>query len=332
MNAVVSSPKEPTADTAVASKAAQPAPASPPAPSTALALRENDDVFWRALEPRNFEECRVLAKVVFDAKMFRVKSPEDALIRIMTGRGLRLPMFAALKGLYAVPDGDGSNDIGLYAKLKVAMCLQRDDCEYLEFVERTPEQATWVAKRKGRPEKKLTFTYQEAIEAGLVDRGEDEAKKKKNNWNRYRSDMLTARCSARLADLVWPEASLGLESKEDLDDRLVIDVPGEVVSEATAPMPVQAAPVRDFAAEAAELKKRIDSVKTPEELKALRADFAIFKKDAPGAICDDVSEYYAKVQGAKVKGQSAPQAAQQPAKGGDDTLFGPPPANRNEAR
>ena len=328
MSAAVSTLQEPAQNQApAAAKAAQ------AAPSTALAMQGSDDAFWLALEPRNFQECLVVAKMVFDAKMFRVKSAEDAMLRIMTGRALHLPMFAALKGLYSVEAKDGSgSQIGIEAKLKVAMCLRRSDCEYLEFIERTAEKATWVAKRRGRPEKTLTFTYQEAIEAGLVDRGEDESKKKMNNWNRFKADMLTARCSGRLADLIWPEASLGLESKEDLDDG-VIDVPGETVSETVRPMPVQAAPVRDFAAEAGVLKQRIDKVQTPEELKALRADFAVFKKEAPGAISDEVQEHYAKVHGGKAKGQAAQQPAQQQSPTvSDDTLFGPAAPKPAQAR
>lgn len=272
-----------TQDTATAPPAAQ-AAAQPPATSTALAKSAiTTEDFKMALEPDNHGQVWKLAEMIARSGMFKTKGPEDAMVKIMTGRALGLPMFAALKGLYTIDGG-----VGIEAKLKVAMVLQRNDCEYFRCTERTAQRCTWTCKRRGQPEQSLTFTIEEAIAAGLVDRGKDEKAKSMNNWNRFPADMLVARASARLADLIWPEASLGLPTREDLEDARAIVTTGEDVTDAP---PAQAAPLRDFAAECAALTMRVTTTK-PEERKALREDIARFTKEAPAEYGEAVKAAY----------------------------------------
>lgn len=266
---------------------AAPPPPPPPEPPTSTALTHvahAPDAFKMMLEPQTFKEAQAAAAMVHAAQMFKVKSPADAMVRIMTGRALGLPMFASLKGIFSI---DGA--VGLEAKLKVALCNGRSDCEYFYCEERTPTKSTWVGKRRGRPkEQRLTFTIEEARAAGLLDRGDTPEKQRMNNWNRYPADMLIARASSRLADLLWPEASLGLSSKEELEDAQVIDTVGEPVPE---PMPPQAAPLRDFAKECEALKQEIKA-SAPDGRKALRAKVETWRAEAGEPWAGEVGECY----------------------------------------
>lgn len=250
-----------------------------PATSQAIvrATPQETDDFRLALEPTNYADAGKMAALIASVGMFKVKSPADALVRIMTGRALGLPMFASLKGIFSTPDGA----VGIESKLKVALCLARPDCDYFRCTERSMTKATYVAKRRGQEPFSLTFTIEEAEAAGLLDRGDTPEKKKANNWTRWRADMLMARASGRVADIVFPEASLGLPSREDLDDEMV----GEVVttsaaSQLSAAPPAQVAPARDWEKESEDLKQTIADAKTPNDLKAARAMVAKFAEEA----------------------------------------------------
>lgn len=296
----------PTATTTAHEPPLPPLPAVTQTQSTALARpRLTEEEFRMALEPTSFKDVGTLAGFIVKSGLFKVKSMEDALVRIMTGRALGLPMFASLKGIYSI---DGA--VGLEARTKVAICSQRSDCEYFYCEERTATSSTWVAKRRGRPkEQRLTFKIEEAIAAGLLDRGATPEKKNMNNWNRWPADMCSARASGKLADLVWPEAALGLPTREELEDDRdrTVTTTGETVPEAPF-APPQAAPARDFASEADDLKQRIaDSSGRPkEEKQALRAAIEKFLREADADSANDVRTFYNMTLGAK----PAPTGAQ----------------------
>lgn len=289
----------------------QAAPPEPVPPSLAIVKSPSptDDAFRLALEPQNYEACKTMAALVAKAGLFKVRSPEDAVIRIMTGRALGLPMFASLKGIFSTPDGS----VGIEAKLKVALAWQRPECEYIRCTERTMTRASYVAKRRGQPEFPLSFTIEEAKAAGLLDRGDTPDKQKMNNWNRWTADMLMARASGRIVDIVFPEACLGLPSAEELYDDRSNELVGEVVtggvSEKAAtpaqPTPRQAAPARDFAADALALKQAIADAKTPVDRKAARAMVAKFVEEAPSELGEEVKRAYNMLIGAAPQAQPA---------------------------
>lgn len=268
--------------------------ASQGAQSTALAklpshIERSDRM---ALEPANFGELSKLAMYVVKSGLFKVTSMEDAFVRVMTGRALGLPMFASLKGIYSV-----GGAVGLESKLKVALCRQRSDCEYFRCTERSMTKATYVAKRKGDPEMALTFTIEEAKAAGLLDYATPE-KKAAAAWTRFPADMLMARASGKLADIVWPEASLGLPTKEELEDERAITTTGDTVQE-TAPVVHPSTPVRDFDAEALALKDKITAAQGPDGRKALRPEIARFLQEADPENADAVKRYYNMACGVK---------------------------------
>jgi hypothetical protein len=260
------------------------------AQSTALAKIGNagDRSDRMALEPANFGELSKLAMYVVKSGLFKVTSMEDAFVRVMTGRALGLPMFASLKGIYSV-----GGAVGLESKLKVALCRQRPDCEHFRCLERSATSATWEAKRKGDPAFKLTFTIEEAKAAGLLDYATPE-KKAAAAWTRFPADMLMARASGKLADIVFPEASLGLPSKEELEDERAILTTGESVPdvEPTVAPPNVIINQRDFDAEAQALKDKIAAAQGADGRKALRPEIAQFLREADPENAASIKAFY----------------------------------------
>ena len=262
--------------------------------STAMTTRTQESNFNLALEPQGFREAQAIAAMVHKAGIFGVRSPEEAMVKMMTGRALGLPTMTALRAVHVI-----ENKAALESKLKVALVLKHPECEFFQIVERTMQKCTYAAKRRGRPEVRLTFTIEEAQAAGLTDRGKDADAQKKNNWNRFPADMLAARASSRLADIVFPDAALGIPTTDDVQDS--VSYPGELageVIEASAPSPdahappPQAAPARDYAAEADALKATLPLAKTPATLKEWRSQAARLSEAAGEPFKSDLVKAY----------------------------------------
>jgi len=294
MNNATTDAKETTtpAATTAATTAAPEAPFGV-APSVALAKVTNSEARSdrMALEPANFGELGKLVQYVAKSGMFKVQSEAEAFVKIMTGRALGLPMFASLKAIYSF-----GGAVGIESKLKVALCKQRPDCEEFRCTERSSTKATYVAKRRGEPAFSLTFTIEEAKAAGLLDYATPE-KKAAAAWTRFPADMLMARASGKLADIVFPEASLGLPSKEDIEDERAIPTTGETVPET---LPAVVVPSRDFAAEALALQNEIVAAVGPDGRKALRPKIAKFLEEADTETAASVKAFYNMACGVKV--------------------------------
>ncbi len=156
----------------------------------------------RALEPRNFQEGMQMAKIVAMTGLYGVKTPEDAFVRMSTGMALGLSAPQALRGLFVI-----SGKVGIAADLMMALALRHPECRYFRCVETNVETATFATQRAADPEMTLTFTMQEAVDAGLMSNA---------NYKRYPAAMLRARCIAALARLVYPEVMHGLYVPEEL--------------------------------------------------------------------------------------------------------------------
>jgi hypothetical protein len=269
-----------------------------------------DSTYRRQLEPSNMAECFDLAALVARTGMFGVKTPESAVVRIMTGRSLGL---SAMHSLISVYDVDGRP--ALAAKLKHGLCLASPHCEYFYCKETTDERATFVCKRKGVTEEQtITYTLAQATEAGLV--------KPNGNWIKHRAFMLRARASGALADVAFPDVTLGIATLEEAveDERIeVVSVDGELTT-AVAPKvdPVLAqkqavpqAPARDFAKEKADFLKKIEDTKADTKARAeLRKEIAAW--DAPPPFAKDVRAAFTKA-GATAETAAPPAVTQAPA-------------------
>lgn len=161
----------------------------------------------RALDPRDMVEARVMAQDMFAARLFNGFGNAPAcLAAIVMGRELGLSAIASLRGIHVI-EGRPS----LSAGLMVALVLRSGLAEYFEPVTISDTVATFVTKRKGaRREVTLTHSIEMAEQAGLV--------KPNSNWLKVPTDMLVARCQARLARLVYPDLLAGLYSAEEVEE------------------------------------------------------------------------------------------------------------------
>ena len=165
-------------------------------------------------EPTTFEQAWKFAEIVARSKMFGVKSPDDAFVRMSTGMQLGLSAVQSLNLIDAIPGKDGSTRPSLRAKLKVALCMRHPDVEYIRCVESTNERATYEMKRRGREPRRLTWTIDDARKAGLFPG--------KDNWDKYTAAMLRARASSDLVEIEAPDISNGLSTTEEAIDHAVV--------------------------------------------------------------------------------------------------------------
>jgi hypothetical protein len=138
--------------------------------------------------------------------------------------------------------------------------------------------------------------------------------------------MLQARARSEAADVWFPDATMGLPTIDDLEDQgNENELRGEVVA------PTQAAPARDFAAEAETLKQAIADAaasKNAADQKAVRELFKKFESEAPEEHVLAVKQFYNLVRGSKKDEKPATPAAATQAKNGAEYL---PPNQRGDS-
>lgn len=201
-------------DGTVVAETVQTQTAQAPAPTPEKALLEDvlaaTPAEWeRQLDPRTMRDARLLAKDMFDSRMFAgYGSPQAVLSTIMVGRELGLPAMASLRLIHNV---EGRHSLS--AQIMVALVLKSGLCEFFDPVSFSATEATYETKRKGaRNPVKLTHTIEMAQTAN------NGAFKPKSNWLTVPTDMLVSRASSRLARMVYPDLLAGLYTPEELAD------------------------------------------------------------------------------------------------------------------
>lgn len=169
-----------------------------------------------AIVPRTFAEvmtmCQALASASIAPKHLRGNPVEMAMV-VMTGLEVGLPPMASLR-LYTTWDGVPR----LMAEGVRAIILMRSTTiEYFEMATCSDVEATWIGKRRGRPEKSVTWTIERAKRAGLLG---------KENWIKYSQDMLNARASMQLGRIIAPDVVAGMVALEEARDGDFIDAQG----------------------------------------------------------------------------------------------------------
>ncbi len=172
------------------------------------------------LEPQTYAEAKAMAADLFAARLFNGYGSAPAVLStIIIGRELGLSAGASLRGFHVI---DGKH--AMAADLIRARVLASPVCEYFRCTERTAEKATFVTKRKGDPEMPLTYTLEEGRQAFGRDESTPVAKLaaekawKASGWGRNPADMCVARCSSKLARLVYPDVVHGFYSPEEMVD------------------------------------------------------------------------------------------------------------------
>jgi 5'-3' exonuclease len=153
------------------------------------------DPGWeRRLEPTDARDAYGMAKAFFNSRLFQQFGSQDAVFSIIVaGREFGLGAMASLRGFHNI-----QGKPVMSAQLIAAIVLRSGLAEYIEPDDGNDDKrATWITKRKGRPEKKRTFTIQDAEKAKLLKAG--------GGWEKYKSTMLNWRACAELARLIYPD-------------------------------------------------------------------------------------------------------------------------------
>jgi hypothetical protein len=157
-----------------------------------------------AFEPRDFSELERLAKRCIDSRLFKVASPDAALVIMLTGASLGLSPVAALRGIHVI---EGKSVLS--SDLLVAVVLKSGQCLRWTVAETTDERCVIETHRKGQQAPyRHTWTIAMARKAGLASKG---------NWNTYPAAMLRARCSSEIARIVYPDVMFGVFVEGELD-------------------------------------------------------------------------------------------------------------------
>lgn len=167
-----------------------------------------------AIIPRSVDEIRTLAahfaKSALMPEAFRGKE-YDVFAAIASGLELGLPPMASLRGINII-----KGKPSLMAATMVAVVLGRGLAEYFECVEDTPTSVTYETKRVGgKTPQRATWTIEDARRAGLSG----------DNWHKYPSDMLHARCQARLARRVYPDVLAGYYTPDEVEHSTPVPAP-----------------------------------------------------------------------------------------------------------
>lgn len=164
--------------------------------SNEVMVKDIDAITWQTMK----EQANMLVKSGFLPKA--VDTPEKAMAIAMKGRELGIPMMQSITSINVI---DGKPTIS--AELMAALVLQRISGAVLRCVETSNTICTYEAGRPGDKILKMSFTWDDAIQAGVTN---------KNNWKNYPAAMLRARCCSAICRIVFPDAIMGCYTPDEL--------------------------------------------------------------------------------------------------------------------
>jgi 5'-3' exonuclease len=178
-------------------------------PSQALAKLEPAGAvvpFEHALEPGSIGGAYKLAVGMFNSRLYSRFPNAEALWAVMIrGREIGLGALTALDCFHVIEGKPAP-----HAHLIIARAKQHPDCEYFQMIESTAESATYETKNRRNPTPtRLTYTLQQAKDAGLVRAG--------GNWQKRPDEMVRKTAAVQLARIEYPDSALGLYAAEELE-------------------------------------------------------------------------------------------------------------------
>lgn len=172
-----------------------------------------------AIVPRTFVEAQQMCGALARSGLVPVAyadKPENMIVTIMAGAEIGIPPMASLR-LYHIMDSVPR----LSAEGIRAVLLAHPEIEYFEPQSCSETSATWIGKRRNRPEKSATWTIDRAKRAGLTEKRNRDGSP--GNWIKYPEDMLNARASMQLGRMIAPDVVAGMVSLEEARDGDFID-------------------------------------------------------------------------------------------------------------
>ena len=199
----------------------------------ALTQTENNAVAPRGmgfdLSPQTFEQAMKFSQMLAESdlvpKDFRGK-PGNCLIAMQWGSELGLKPLQALSNI-AVVNGRAA----LWGDAVIALVRSSPLCEYVQESD-DGHTATCRAKRRGEPEQVVTFSMDDAKQAGLTG--------KQGPWSQYPKRMRQMRARAFALRDVFPDVLRGMPVAEEVQDMPTERHMGEV--ERVDPAPVAPKP------------------------------------------------------------------------------------------
>jgi hypothetical protein len=184
-----------------------------------------------SLATRSFSEIMSMGDVFYKSGLFKdLQSAAQAVIKIQAGAELGLPAFASMSGI-AIIQGKAVLGANLIAT------LVENDPRYEYKVIRSDDAVCEIAFFKnGKESGRVSFTMKEAENAGLTG---------KDNWRKYPSDMLFARCISRGTRRFAPGVFGGAPVYTPDELNIDTDEDGQVITvesipvEHDAPMPIE---------------------------------------------------------------------------------------------
>lgn len=161
--------------------------------------------YERGLEPRSFKEATILAKHLYNSRLYQKFPNEDAIAAVIVrGRELGLGALTALDCFHVVEGRPYP-----FAYLLIALCRKHPDCEYLLPIEATPTKVIAETKhRKLSAPIRLEYAIDDAKTAQIY----------KNAWLKHPEDMLVKTALAKLGRRIYSDAALGLTSLEEIGE------------------------------------------------------------------------------------------------------------------
>jgi len=143
-----------------------------------------------------------------------IKTPSQAMMVILKGRELGIPMVRSLEGIDVI-----SGRTAVKSELQLAMIFQNCPGAVVEYKHSDEKYCTVRTKRPLHAWQEFTFTMEDARRAGLLG---------KSNWKKYPKNMLRWRAVSDMASAVYPDAIAGLSYTFD-DLGADVDEAGDVV-------------------------------------------------------------------------------------------------------
>lgn len=164
--------------------------------------------FERQLEPQSLQEAYWLAEGLVESRVYgKWGNPHAAWLAIIRGREMGFPAAVSLDLFHPMEGG-----LALKSNTIHALAEKLPECEYIDCVETTERSATWVTKRRGRPERQYTYTREMAVQAGLC--GADPVppppknqRDGRSNWDKRCQNMVSKTARDNLLRMVYPSAA-----------------------------------------------------------------------------------------------------------------------------
>src|SRR3990167_5751101 len=189
--------------------------------------------------PQNFDQavkfCERMVRSGFLPKA--INTGEKALAVMLCGHDYGLTPWQSFRSLHVI-----EGKVEMSAAMIVGQCLKSGWCTYFTCIEDKPDRVTYETRRKGSPKaERWTYSTDDAKAAGLIG---------KDNWRKYKRNMLHWRAMAALARGVYPDVVGGVyaagEISGNIPDGTVIDATFEEseapVSEPASSSSAEAAP------------------------------------------------------------------------------------------